>query len=52
MYISRNDGQFNNDLNHHRDVIININTMLSLGRKNYTKDDLQQIEYAKNASTL
>ena len=44
MYISRNDGSFDNRLNHQRDVIINTNTFVSLGRKLYTADELVQLQ--------
>ncbi len=44
MYISRNDGSFDNRLNHQRDVIINTNTFVSLGRKLYTPDELVQLQ--------
>lgn len=43
MYISRNDGQFNNDVNQQRDTLININTFLELGRGVYTEEELQMI---------
>ena len=35
MYISRNDGLFDNRLNHQRDVIINSNTFVSYTMGNY-----------------
>ena len=44
MYISRNDGSFDNRLNHQRDGIINTNTFVSLGRKLYTPDELVQLQ--------
>jgi len=43
MYISKNDGMFNNAVNHQRDTIINTQTLLKLSRKNYSKDNLQKI---------
>lgn len=39
MYISRNDGLFNNAVNHQKDLLANINTFISLGRDNYTDED-------------
>lgn len=44
MYISRNDGLFDNRLNHQRDVIINSNTFVSLGRQLYTREQIAQLE--------
>lgn len=43
MYISRNDGYFDNQLNHQRDQIINMNTFVSLGKNNYSKEQLNKI---------
>ena len=48
LYISRNNGMFNNAMNHSRDVIININTLIGLARKNYTKKMLDHINDLKN----
>lgn len=50
MYISMNDGMFNNDYNHQRDTLINCNTMVRLSRDNYTFEQLQAIENARRAS--
>ena len=47
MYISRNDGKFNNDVNHQRDTIINANTMINLSRKNYSKEEIDHIRQLK-----
>lgn len=47
MYISRNDGKFNNEVNHQRDTIINLNTFIDLGRGVYTKEDLDIIMRVK-----
>lgn len=44
MCISRNDGQFNNSVNHQRDLINNINRFMRLGRKNHTKEELDKIK--------
>lgn len=49
MYISMNDGMFNNDYNHQRDTLINCNTMLRLGRSHYSYEQLQAIQLAKNS---
>ncbi len=47
-YISRNDGKFNNAVNHNKDLLINLNSLLYLGRKNYTAEQLERIEKAKH----
>lgn len=44
MYISRNDGQFNNDVNHQKDTLINTNTFIDIGRGVYSEDEEQMIE--------
>lgn len=44
MFISRNDGLFNNDMNHARDTIININTLLRQFRKGYTQANVDKIK--------
>ncbi len=44
MYISRNDGQFDNRLNHQRDTIINTNTLLLLGRHLYTPEEISRLQ--------
>ena len=43
MFISKNDGMFNNAVNHQRDTIINTQTMVKLSRKNYSKENLERI---------
>ena len=43
MYISRNDGYFDNQMNHQRDQIINMNTFVSLGKNGYSKERLSKI---------
>lgn len=48
MYISRNDGYFNDLVNHEKDIMININTMVSMGRKHYSKEQLEKIRSVKN----
>lgn len=47
MYISRIDGKLNGDLLIQRDTLINANTFLYLGRKNYSKEQLDKIAAAK-----
>lgn len=47
MYISRIDGKLNPDLIVQRDTLINANTFLHLGRKNYTDDDKNRIAEIK-----
>ena len=43
FYISRNDGLFNNDVNHQKDTLVNATMMVELGQQNYTQDDLNNI---------
>ena len=43
MYISKNDGYFDNQMNHQRDQIINMNTFVSLGKKVYTNERLIKV---------
>lgn len=43
LYISKNDGMFNNAANHQRDTIINTQTLLKLSRKNYSRENLEKI---------
>lgn len=47
MYISKMDGKFNKDVMVQRDTIINSNTMIRLGRNNYSQEDLDKIEKIK-----
>lgn len=47
MYISRIDGRLNTDLLVQRDTLINTNTFLHLGRKNYNQDQLDKIAAIK-----
>lgn len=47
MYISRIDGKLNGDLIVQRDTLINTNTFLHLGRKNYSESQLKKIEQIK-----
>ena len=47
MYISKNDGMFNNSYNHKRDTIINMNTLVQLSRDNYSKKQLEAIKNAQ-----
>ena len=42
-YISKNDGRFNNDVNHCRDTIINANGLIQLSRDRYTQEQLDNI---------
>lgn len=48
MYISKNDGMFNNSYNHKRDTIINMNTLVQLSRSNYSKEQLEKIYLAQS----
>lgn len=47
-YISKNDGMFNNAVNHQRDTIINTQTLIKLSRKNYSKANLDKIHAIVN----
>lgn len=47
MYISRNDGKINSSVLVQRDTLINANTLLWLGRKNYTPEQLEKIKQVK-----
>ena len=46
MYISKNDGLFNNSYNHKRDTIINMNTLVQLSRSKYSPEQLAAIDAA------
>ena len=50
MYISKNDGMFNNSYNHKRDTIINMNTLVQLSRDKYSESQLAAINAAQNLS--
>lgn len=47
MYISHIDGKLNSDVLVQRDTIINANTLMHLGRKNYTKSNMDKIKAIK-----
>ena len=47
MYISKNDGMFNNSYNHKRDTIINMNTLVQISRSNYSQEQLARIRAAQ-----
>ena len=44
FYISRNDGLFNNAVNHQKDTLINANTFVGLGRQIYNVQDKENIK--------
>lgn len=44
MYISRDDGYFNNAVSMQRDTLINANTLVRLGHDSYSQDDINNIE--------
>ena len=44
FYISRNDGLFNNLVNHQKDTLINANTLVGLGRHIYNANDINNIK--------
>lgn len=47
MYISRNDGLFNNNSNHTKDLLINANSLVDITRKCYTTEQLEKIKRAQ-----
>jgi len=47
LMISKNDGRFNNSVNIFKDILININGLVHLSRKYYTKERLSKIEAVK-----
>lgn len=47
MMISRNDGYFANDYNWFKDMLINSQALVSIGRDNYSKDQLDTISNLK-----
>ena len=47
MYISKNDGMFNNSYNHKRDTIINMNTLVQLSRSRYSSEQVAKIKTAQ-----
>lgn len=53
MYISNNDGLFNNDMNHSKDTLITGNSIIFMTRDRYSPEELAQIknvkEYAKRS---
>ena len=48
FYISRDDGLFNNLVNHQKDTLINANSMLLLGRHVYSSHDISNFERLRN----
>ena len=44
MQISRNDGMFNSDVNHAKDILINCNSMIQLSRDKYSAKQLEMIK--------
>ena len=50
MYISKNDGMFNNSYNHQRDTIINMNTFSYLSRDFYSEEQLNRIRQAQSTN--
>lgn len=47
FYISKNDGMFNEAVNHSRDMIININSLTRLCRKAYSQEQLDKLKYLR-----
>lgn len=52
MMISRNDGTFNNDMNIFKDMIINANGLINLGREFYTIQQKERIQALKTKYSL
>ena len=50
MYISKNDGMFNNSYNHKRDTIINMNTIAQLSREYYSEEQIARIRRAQSTN--
>ena len=50
MYISKNDGMFNNSYNHKRDTIINMNTIVQLSREYYSEEQIVRIRQAQSTN--
>ena len=44
MYISRNNGYFNQDVSMQRDTLINANTLARCGRDSYTDDERSHLD--------
>ena len=47
MFISKNDGMFNSNMNQCRDTLINANTLMYLSRDKYNKKQLEAIKACK-----
>jgi len=47
LYISKNDGKFNNDVNHQKDLLINATQLIDMHRGMYSEEQLQRIQDAK-----
>lgn len=47
MFISRNDGYFDNELNHCRDSLINANSLVQISRDKYSPEQLEKIRRLK-----
>lgn len=48
MMISKNDGMFNQSLNHIKDTYVNLAALVTSGRDSYTKEELEEIEALKS----
>ena len=44
MYISKNDGMFNNDINHCKDILITMHSFVNLSREAYSPEDIMAIK--------
>ena len=44
MYISKNDGMFNNDINHCKDILVTMNSFINLSREAYSQEDIMAIK--------
>lgn len=45
--ISRDDGKFNNDVNHQKDTLINANSLIGISRKYYNNEQIEKIRQIK-----
>lgn len=49
-FISKNDGLFDNSVNHSKNIIINQSTFINLGRKNYSPEMIEKIKRLQQTS--
>lgn len=49
-FISKNDGLFDNSVNHSKNIIINQSTFINLGRNNYSNEMLEKIKKLQHSA--